>query len=351
MAQSESIPNAVLIEFGLKPDDVETASTGLINRTWYAESQAGRRVVVQRVNPIFAPAVNADIDRLTRHLQRRGVLTPLLVPSRSGALWFEGCGGVWRVLTYIDGVGHEAAERPERAAEAARVLAEFHSAMWDLDWAFENARLGVHDTPEHLEGLRHTLLEYEAHTQYDAIAVLAAELLELAEQLKRLPDGPNRIVHGDPKISNILFDRADDRGLCLIDLDTITRMPIAIELGDALRSWCNPKLEDAPDATFALELFDAAVRAYAYGTRGLLERSEVTSIPDATLTIAVELAARFCRDALEERYFEWDRSAYSTASEHNQARARGQLGVARGIKRQLPEMRSIVGQAFDLQRP
>ena len=52
-------------------------------------------------------------------------------------------------------------------------------------------------------------------------------------------------MHGDPKISNLMFARDSDRGLCLIDLDTLGPMPIALELGDALRSWCNPAAEDA----------------------------------------------------------------------------------------------------------
>ena len=45
-------------------------------------------------------------------------------------------------------------------------------------------------------------------------------------------------------------------------------MPIALELGDALRSWCNPATEDASDARFVPAYFESAVAGYAEGQRG-----------------------------------------------------------------------------------
>ena len=94
--------------------------------------------------------------------------------------------------------------------------------------------------------------------------------------------------------------------MCLIDLDTLARMPVALELGDALRSWCNPATEDAADARFVRPFFAAAVDGYAAAAPGFLAHDEWGAIPRGTLTITVELAARFCADALRERYFRWD---------------------------------------------
>jgi len=346
MALPQSIPATVLAEFGLSTDQLRLASSGLINRTWYARSHDDELVVIQRVNPIFPPEINADIDILTRHLKSKNVLSPALVPSRSGRLWLEHEGAIWRVLTYINGVTHDAVESPHRAAEAARALAQFHRAVSDLDCDFEHARVGVHDTTRHLEALSAALTERNGHDQYAAVLALATELRGLAVDLAELPEAEDRIVHGDPKIDNFLFDSASNRALCLIDLDTVTRMPISIELGDALRSWCNPTTEDASHAEFSLELFEVAVNAYAKSVGGLLTTTEWHSIPDATFMITIELAARFCADALVERYFAWDRERFGSASEHNQARTRGQLNVAQGVRHELPAMRDIVESAF-----
>ena len=66
----------------------------------------------------------------------------------------------------------------------------------------------------------------------------------------------------------------------------------------------------------------------------------------ATRTILVELAARFCADALNESYFAWDARRYASRGEHNEVRAKGQLAVLRSLDAQLEEALGIVEQAF-----
>src|SRR5262249_56657515 len=109
------------------------------------------------VSGISAEEVNVDIEAVTRHIAAKGIETPTLVPSRSGKLWLEHDGAVWRVLTRIDGVTRDALESPAQAREAGRVLAEFHRAVSDLAHDFASKRLGVHDTPRHLRTVRATL--------------------------------------------------------------------------------------------------------------------------------------------------------------------------------------------------
>jgi Ser/Thr protein kinase RdoA (MazF antagonist) len=339
-------PAAVLAAFDLVPTALVRATSGLINPTWYATSTRGAALVLQRVNPIFSAEVNLDIAAVTEHLAAKGLLTPRLVPTRTGALWFELEGAVWRVLTRIDGVCRDALETSAQARAAGRLLAEFHRAVGDLTHEFRHRRLGVHDTPRHLRGLREALAAHRDHRHFAAIAPLAERVLELATALPALPPSPDRIVHGDPKISNLMFARDGDRGLCLIDLDTLGRMPIALELGDALRSWCNPAAEDATQARFVRPLFDAAVAGYAEAAAGSLREDEWRAIPLGTLTICLELAARFCADALNERYFGWNRARYASASAHNQARTLGQLQVAAGIEAELSALEDVTAAAF-----
>lgn len=339
-------PSAVVDAFALDPASLEPAGTGLINQTWFAREAGGERRVLQRVNPVFRPEIHDDIEVVTRHLRAKGLTTPLLVPSRQGRLWVDHEGTVWRLMTYIDGITRDALGSAGQAREAGRVLARFHRALEDLEHAFSAARLGVHDTERHLRVLREALVEQAGHRRFETIEALAAEVFELAAEISPLPAVPDRIVHGDPKISNVLFARGGERALCLIDLDTLAHMPVEFELGDAFRSWCNPKTEDASSARFELPLFEAALEGYAEQSAGLLAPEEWRSIPAATFRIAVELAARFCTDALHERYFAWDRSRYASASAHNRARTRGQLNLARTIRDQHAAIEAIVTHAF-----
>jgi Ser/Thr protein kinase RdoA (MazF antagonist) len=336
---------AVLDAFDLATAPLERATSGLINATWYVRSRAGTPLVLQRVNPIFPAEINRDIDVVTRHLAAKGLATPLLVPRRDGALWLEHA-GVWRVLTRIDGTSRDSLGSADEARETGRVLAEFHRAVADLDHQFMNARLGVHDTAQHLQNLRIALREQQSHRDIDAIRPLAERVLAAAAQLPALPPMRDRIVHGDPKISNVMFAPDGRRALCLIDLDTLARMPVVLELGDALRSWCNPATEDATQARFVRPLYESAVAGYADAARGFLEPAEWSAIPEGTITITVELAARFCADALRESYFRWDDRRYASASAHNQARTRGQLQIVEGLLAELPALREITARAF-----
>jgi Ser/Thr protein kinase RdoA (MazF antagonist) len=338
-------PRRVLAAFELEPQSLARATSGLMNPTWFARSRRGTALVLQRVNPVFSAEVNVDIAAVTEHLARKGLLTPRLVPTRDGALWIEH-EGVWRVLTRIDGVCRDALETPAQARAAGRLVAEFHRAVSDLEHRFRNRRLGVHDTPLHLRTLREALIEHRTHRHFDAIEPLAERVLEAAEALPPLPPSRDRIVHGDPKISNLLFEHDSDRALCLIDLDTLAHMPVALELGDALRSWCNPATEDAASARFVRAFFEAAIEGYADAAQGLLAPEEWRAIPRGALTITVELAARFCADALRESYFGWNRARYESASAHNQARVHGQLKLAAGIRAELAELEDKTAAAF-----
>lgn len=336
-----------LAAFDLDPCDLEPAPAGLINTTWFVRTRGGERLVLQRLHSIFPPEINDDVAVVTAHLAKQGAPTPRLVPAAGGRRWFlDDAGGVWRALTYVDGTTRAALQSPPQAREAGRVLAQFHRAVSTLDHQFKNARLGVHDTPRHLRALRQALEECAGHREFSSVEPLAARVLELAASLPALPAADDRIVHGDPKISNIVFERGTDRAICLIDLDTLARMPIALELGDAFRSWCNPVAEDAKTAGFSLPLFAAAIEGYAEAARGFLTSAEWGAIPAATLSITVELAARFCTDALREEYFGWDRTRYASASAHNLARTRNQLTVAGDVRAALNDMHPIVNRAF-----
>lgn len=335
-----------LAALGLRGAALDRLGAGLINTSWLAALPGGERRVLQALNPIFPAAINRDIDVVTRHLAARGLMTPRLIALPGGALWLEAEGAVWRMLSYVPGETRERVRDERHAREAGALLARFHAALADLDHDFANARLGVHDLDRHLAALREALAAHRRHPGYAAVEPVAAAVLALAERLPALPRCPDRNVHGDPKISNVVFDAATGAALCLIDLDTLARMPLAIELGDALRSWCNPAGEDSAEAALSMPLYRAAVTGYARHARGFAAEAEWRAFPAATLRIAVELAARFAADALEERYFAWDPRRYASAGAHNRARAFAQLALARDVAGRLPALEAETARAF-----
>ena len=105
------------------------------------------------------------------------------------------------------------------------------------------------------------------------------------------------------------------------------RGPLWSEWGDAWRSWCNGGGEDDDEASFDLEVFEASVRGFVHGYGGGLTASEQASLVHATERIALELAARYATDMLEESYFAWDRARFPRAGAHHRVRAHAQLAL------------------------
>jgi Ser/Thr protein kinase RdoA (MazF antagonist) len=328
--------------FGIDAVRIDAVDSGLVNRTFVVTDRGGARHILQWVNPVFGEDVNEDIDAVTAHVAARGLLTPRLLRTSGGAASVPGHTGRWRMMTCIDGVTVHRAESDRVAREAGLLLGRFHVAVSDFTRPFRQRRPFVHDTARHLARLRDALGRRRDHLRYRHIAPLAEAILAEAEALPPLPALPERVVHGDPKISNVLFHRDTGAALCMVDLDTVGRMALPLELGDALRSWCNLAGEDARRAAFSPDRFRAALAGYAEGAPALLTLPEIASLVPATRRIGVELAARFCTDALDENYFGWDPARFPTHSEHSEVRAAGQLDAAQAVARQAPALDRIV---------
>jgi len=312
---------------------------GLINQTYLVEG-SGTRYVLQRVNPIFDPAIHENIAAVTRHLVSKGLVTPELVPTDEGALWTE-ADGCWRVLTFVEGRAHDRATRAQQLVSAGRLVGRFHAALSSLTHDFVGVRLGVHDTVAHLARLRQALDQRPDHALYDRVAPLGERLLEAAAYLPSLPDAPRQPSHGDLKLSNLLFDGGE--AVSLIDLDTLGPMALAHELGDAFRSWCNPMYEDDRGRPrFAVDFMAASWRGYVEGLGREPTDAERAAARVGVEHVCLELAARFAADALLESYFGWDPDRHPTRGHHNLVRARGQWGLYEAVVRCRPERERVL---------
>ena len=311
------------------PITVATDS-GLINQTFLAGDPP--RYVVQCVNPIFTPRVHEDIEAVTAHLALRGMKTPRLLRTDAGALCALADGEVWRVMDYVPGVTLHQVSSPGIAAAAARLVARFHIALDDLDWTYQNVRPEAHDTILHMQRLEAAVTADP--TAGDEPRRLAEEILAAWRRWEGRLDLPVQHAHGDLKISNLRF-APDGEGRCLLDLDTLAHLPLDVELGDAWRSWCNPVGEDATTTRFDVEIFAASAQAYL-AVRPLPADLRVCLVPGVE-RIALELAARFCRDVVEDRYFGWNPRRFPSRSAHNLHRALGQYALAMDVRRQRAE--------------
>jgi Ser/Thr protein kinase RdoA (MazF antagonist) len=337
-------PAEVIAVYGLANAKFEPIEIGLINQTYRVLLDGEPRMVLQRQHHTFRGEVNLDIEAITAHLEARGIGVPRIVHTHDGRAWVDHDAFAWRALTFIDGVTVSRIERPELAHAAAALVGRFHRAIDGFEHVFHFTRPGAHDTPAHLARLRAALQTHEHHPAIGEVRPLAEAILE--HPLPVIPTLPLRIIHGDLKISNVMFDHELTHAIALLDLDTFQHGTIAIELGDALRSWCNPKGESGDEVEVDRAIFEAAVRGYAETAGDLLSIDERESIASGLETIALELSSRFALDALEDRYFAWDAARYPSRTAHDLVRARSQLALARSAQSHRADLQAIVRRAF-----
>jgi Ser/Thr protein kinase RdoA (MazF antagonist) len=309
----------------------EPLSGGLLHATFAVEA-GDARYIAQRLSPVFSARIHDNIEAVTRHLAEHGVETPRLLPTRSGDLYADlGDEARWRLQTRLPGAAHETCPGALEARSAGALLARFHGAVLDLEADLAPLGFPFHDTPRHLADLAAAVDAYEGHPMHTRVAALAREIMAISEGWPDLSALPTRVVHGDLKFSNVLFRACGvggrERAVALIDLDTLCRLPLYFDLGDAWRSWCNARPEDEPEAELDMAIFRASAEGYLETVATGFDRGELESLVIAIECVSLELAARFAADTLEERYFDWDAERFASSAEHNWARARGQWSL------------------------
>lgn len=351
---------------------VSPLGDGLINETYLVEATASsatlRRAVLQRVSPIFGRAVHEDIEAITAHLAQKGQATPRLLRTRSAELSVQlhsdaldpaDRGSIFRLLDFIPGHCYPRMTAA-LAGPAGRLVGRFHVAVSDLQHDFHFTRPGAHVLSQHIDKLQRALSDASRPDFVPSEAQVPPAFFPLAEQLLRFAETvelsdarvaalPRRICHGDLKVSNLRFDDAG-QGVCLLDLDTLGWLPLPLELGDALRSWCNasPLGEDSAEARFDLSLFEGALRGYADSASALLVPAEREALVAGLLRIAFQLAVRFAVDVVRQNYFRFrvDPARHPTRAAHNLLRAQGQFSLVQAVVASRGAAESIVHALF-----
>ncbi len=326
---------------------VASLGAGLINRSYLLTRGDGVRAVLQAVNPIFPPEIHGNIVAVTERLAAAGMVTPRLVPARDGRPYLRAPGGtVWRVQTHVDGVAFDVVGGPAQARAAGALIGRFHAAVDGLRHDFTGMRVGVHDTPRHLTRLDDAVAAHAGHRLAAEVRPLAQAIRAGAAALPPLPALPPRLCHGDLKFNNILFAGPtppdDARAIALIDLDTVGPLPLAYELGDAWRSWCNRAGEDDVNAALDLDIMRASLDGYRANLGHALSADERRALVLGVEWVSVELAARFAADALAESYFGWNASRFPGRGEHNLVRARGQWSLHQALLATRPARAAIL---------
>ena len=345
---------------------------GNINDTFlavYRNTFTETQVVLQRVNrSVFTnpEAIMRNMHNITLHCHEkleadaktdrddRVWQMPRIIRTKEGADFVtDENGEVWRVITRVlSAHAFDTAQSPEHALECGATLGHFHYLVSDMDPASVVDPLpGFHVTSAYLAQYDATLESEDAREILGAsmeakrLAKYIEERREFAVSLEKAEASGElmkRMFHGDPKVNNIMVDDFTGKGTAMIDLDTVSPGLMHVDVGDAVRSICNPAGEEELNlgkVTFDENLFLAFMKGYLKEAGTFMTETERAYLYDAIRLLPFELGLRFFQDYLAgDRYFKVRQPG------QNLNRARVQFRLCEAIEARERSIREILAK-------
>ena len=344
----------------------EPINRGHINDTYVltAEDRGhARQYILQRINhAVFKdpPSMMANIIRITEHISgKMQVIDPALasrqlyvIDTNDGKGFHEdGEGNFWRVYNFIENaVTRDTLESADLAYESARMFGWFQRMLTDLPGPeLYDTIADFHNTPRRLEVFRQVLDADALNRAVDAKREIKflLENSDICNALLNLADSgeiPKRIAHNDAKINNVMLDEKTNKGVCIIDLDTVMPGLSLYDFGDMVRTAVCAAAEDERDLSKVavdISMFEALVRGYAAEAGRFLTSAERKNLVSAGKLITFEQFMRFLTDYLAgDTYYKISRDR------HNLDRSRTQMKLVESITEQEEAMTELIERAF-----
>jgi Ser/Thr protein kinase RdoA (MazF antagonist) len=291
--------------------------------------------------------MRARLQRAPLSSGRRWEIPRVLVTCNGQDHWIDPDGSFWRALSFIEAAPpFDTIQDAEHAREVGFALGMFHGLIDDLPpEGLADTLEGFHITPRYLlhfdEVLEKNGARQSPETAYGLRFVNQrrawVHVLEAAKTQGRLRLRP---IHGDPKVNNVLIDAVTRQAVSMVDLDTVKPGLVQYDVGDCLRSCCNPLGEETArweEVRFETELCRVILQGYLSVARHFLTEHDYAYLFDAVRLIAFELGLRFFTDYLEGNvYFKVKYPA------QNLARALVQFRLTQSIESQEGAIGAII---------
>lgn len=269
--------NLILHKYGFADNTytVTAFGTGLINNTWLVE-HGSKKYILQRINQhVFKTpaAIDSNIKKLAGYLKQHypQYLFTVPVSTPGGDTLITTPDGAFRMFEFIKGSRtYDVLQQPQQAFEAAAqfgrftkllcgfnvqqlqiTLPHFHDLSLRYKQFIQAAQDGNKERITHAAALIQTLKRY-------------AHLVNTFEEIQTNSAFKKRVTHHDTKISNVLFDE-HDKGICVIDLDTVMPGYFISDVGDIMRTYLSSAGEEETDISKVQvrdEYFDAVMQGY-----------------------------------------------------------------------------------------
>jgi Ser/Thr protein kinase RdoA (MazF antagonist) len=334
-------------------NDTYLVTTDVDERTFPQE----KHFILQRINTqVFRQPrlIMQNMRTFTEHVRRRARaeghrwVMPRVISACDGQdFHMDSDGSFWRAISYVYGTrSFETIKDTNLAYEVGYALGTFQYLISDLSAdKLADTLEGFHIMPRYLQGFdqafSHNGHKSSAEAKYCFNFVEKrrkfAYVLEHAQEQGRLKLRP---VHGDPKVNNVMIEESTGHALSLVDLDTVKPGLIHYDIGDCMRSGCNPLGEETERweaVHFDPEIGTAILEGYLTQARNFLTAADYEFLFDSIRLLAFELGVRFFTDYLSGNvYFKIKHP------QHNLQRALVQFKLTESIEAHEADIRHII---------
>jgi len=344
----------ILPLYGIQPveSDVQLFGDGLINRTWKVTSKA-KGYILQQVNQaVFKKPLDIDqnIAGLKSYLSKThpGYLFISPLSALSGNSLIETPEGYFRLFPFVEN-SHalNVLNKKEEAYEGAKQFGRFSKLLSDfevkqlhitlpdfhnLTLRFDQFAAAAESAPaERKEKAKELIFFIMAH----------ADIVTTYKNIVERQEIPQRVIHHDTKINNVLFDR-HNKGICVIDLDTVMPGYFISDVGDMMRTYLSSAHEEETDLTrinVRKDFFKAIYDGYMEEMGDVLTSTEKSYFIYAGKFLIYMQAIRFLTDYLQNDIY------YGEKYEgHNLDRTKNQVTLLKKYLALEPELEEIIGK-------
>ena len=224
-------------------------------------------------------------------LDRVKLAYPKWLRDRDGRFFYTDCkGNHWRMYPMIGGTVLQVPLPEEALFACGRALAGIHAALQGMAEKPKAVFPMLHDLKYYYEKylcvLEHDLSGKERDPELEKYFASGIE------EFRNLQTDRTAVIHGDPKLANILFSEGNVKAF--IDLDTVMPGAVIEDVADCVRSCCAWK---GKIDTGAQQIF---LQGYQSRDNGLLNGKDLKCLPQVIRKIRFELGLRYYTDAIAE---------------------------------------------------
>lgn len=305
--------SAIFNEFGIEPNaSVKPFGSGLINNTWRI-GEKEKEFILQRINQnIFKNPLDiaTNIHLVCDHFKNQHPSYLFPCPRKTIAgdnMAFIENEGYFRIFPFIKN-SHtvDVVSSPSQAYEAAKQFGRFTNLL--SGFPVDKLKITLpdfHNLPLRYSQFETAINEGNKERIKQSATMISfledqQEIVSISEQIRNNSAFKKRVTHHDSKINNVLFDD-NNKGLCVVDLDTVMPGYFISDFGDMMRTYLSPVSEEEKDIS-KIEIREEYFQAIAEGYLSEMEK-ELTTVEKRYLVYAGKFmvymqALRFLTDYL-----------------------------------------------------